>query len=848
MDNAALAWFNRRMRLRFLAPLALGATLSAQVPPPPVFTTQPAPFAGFVGDALTLSAVAEGDAPITYQWHKNTLAIAGATGTALGFSTLELTDIGIYYVVATNAGGPTLSQSATVFVTKRAQTIAFAPTVTGAIAGSSLTLTATASSGLPVTLSLVSGSATLTGSRLTGDGGNVVVRATQAGNAFYSAADAVDRTFTFVAGGLGAFITSPPLDTTVNAGTAVALRVSAVGTPAPTFQWGKDGVAIAGATGNTYTVASATLADAGSYTVVVANPGATATASATVTVRAAPVITDAPASRTVNAGDSVSFTVALTGVPAPTYQWRRNGTAIAGATRDTLAIASATTANAGRYDVVVTNALGSATSEAATLTVTVRDFSGVYFGRFAGGTGNAALLVRPDRTGVFLGHLPATSSGLAVLDVSVDFTGRFSTATTTLGTASRAVTVRGTIDEAAGMLAGDVTGLNVAFDGVRAARTGPAAASAGLFSLALIGSAAGRGQAIVGADGQAMLLLLNNTALDSARGTLTAVGRLAVPTVAAQAALDVTFNGGLLAGSLRVGNATGPIAGAIEALTGAERLINLSVRSITQPGAASLLTGFVVSGTGSRQVLVRVAGPALAVAPFNLPGALADPALQLVRGTTNVATNNDWGTPAANAAAITAAAARSGAFPFRAGSADAALLTTLQPGAYSVAVGGGTGTVLTEIYEVLDATEIPGARRISNLSVRGLVAPTSPFIAGFVIGGHAPQRVLLRGIGPALSGAPFNVQGTLPNPDLTLYRGAAVVKTNDDWFRDPDAALIRAAATSAGAFALGASSTDAAMLIWLEPGAYTLQVGVPAGTPAAGTTGLALAEIYEAAP
>ncbi|MBL9187157.1 MAG: immunoglobulin domain-containing protein [Opitutaceae bacterium] len=805
-------------------------------------------FSGFVGDPLTLTAVAEGDAPITYQWHKNTLPMAGATGTAISFTTLELADTAVYYAVATNAGGATLSQTAAIFVTKRPQTITFAPPVTGAAAGSSITLAATSSSGLPVTLSLVSGAATLTGSRLTGDGGTVVVRATQAGDAFYAAADAVDRTFLFVAGGLGAFITSPPLDTTVNAGTLATLRVSAVGSPAPTFQWQKDGVVIAGATANTFTVASATLADAGSYTVVVKNPGAVASASATLIVRAPPVITAQPASRTVNAGDSVSFSVALTGVPAPTYQWRRNGTAIAGATRDTLAIASATVANAGRYEVVVTNALGTATSEAAVLTVSVRDFTGVYFGRFAGGAGDAALLVRGDRTGVFLGHLPAASAGLAVLNVSIDFSGRFSTTTTTLGATPRAVTLRGTIDETAGTMAGDVTGLNVVFDGVRAAAIGPASASAGLFSLALIGSAAGRGQAIVGADGQAMLLLVNNTVLDSARGTLTSGGRLAVATTAAQAPLDVTFNGGLLSGSLRVGNSTGSIAGAIEALAGAERLINLSVRSATQAGVASLLTGFVITGTGAKQVLVRVAGPALAVAPFNVPGALADPSLQLVRGTTNVAANNDWGAPAANAAAITAAAARVGAFPFRAGSADAALLTTLQPGAYSVAVGGGNGTVLTEIYEVLDAAETPGARRISNLSVRGLVAPGTPFIAGFVIGGNAPQRVLLRGVGPTLGAAPFNVQGALPNPDLTLYRGPAVVKTNDDWFRDPDAALIRDAATRAGAFALGAASTDASILIWLEPGAYTLQVGVPAGTPAAGMTGLVLAEIYEAAP
>ncbi len=851
MDNAATAWLNSGMRLRFFAPsglVALAAIAVAHAQQPPEFTTQPASLAAFVGDPATLTVAVTGDAPITLQWHKDTQPIVGATGATISFPTLALTDTGVYYAIATNPAGSTFSFTATVFVTKRPQTIVFEPTVTTAIAGSSVSIAATASSGLPVTFTLASGSATLSGGLLTGDGGTVVVRATQAGNAFYAAADAAERTFTFVTGGLGTFITSPPIDQTVTAGAAVTLRVAAIGTPAPTFQWQKNGAAITGATSSSFTIAAVTLADSGRYTVVATNTGGSATATATLTVRAAPIITTPPASRTVAAGESVSFTVALTGFPAPTYQWRRNGTVIAGATRDTFSIASAAATDAARYDVVVTNVLGSATSAAATLTVTVRDFSGVYFGRFGGATGDAALLVRADRTGVFLGHLPATNSGLAVTDVRVDLAGQFSTAATTLGTTPRTVTLRGAIDEVVGTLTGDLTGLGVTFNATRAARTGPATASAGLFSLALIGSAAGRGYALVGADGQALLLLLNNTALDSARGTLTAAGRLTVATVAAQAALDATFNGGLLTGTLRVGNSTGPIAGAIEALTGGERLINLSVRSTTQPGAASLITGFVIGGTTAKQVLVRVTGPALAGAPFNVPGALPDPTLQIVRGTTNVAQNDDWGTPAANVAPISAATLRAGAFPLRPGSADAALLGTLTPSPYSMTIGGGTGTVLAEVYEVLDATETPGARRLINLSARGIVAPNSALIAGFVIGGNAPQRVLLRGIGPTLGTAPFNIAGALPNPDLTLYRGSAIVKTNDDWFRDPDAVLIRDAAVRAGAFALGAASTDAAMLIYLDPGAYTVQIGVPAGTPVAGQTGLALVEIYEASP
>jgi hypothetical protein len=853
MDNPAPPWLNPWMRPRFPAPLLPALALAFALAPcaraqqPPVFTTQPVSVAAFVGEPLVLSVAAAGDAPLTYQWHKDTLPLAGATGSTLSFPALALTDTGSYYAVATNSAGTALSFTAVVFVTRRPQTIAFEPAVTTATAGSSLALAASATSQLPVTLSLVSGAASLSGGLLTGDGGTVVVRATQAGNTLYAAAEAVERTFSFITGGLSPAISSGPADQTVLLGTAVTLRAAVLGLPTPTLQWQKDGAIIAGATTSALTLASVTLADAGRYSITATNSVGTASAGGVLTVRAAPVIAAPPASRTIAAGEGVAFSVGVTAFPAPTYQWRRNGVAIVGATRDTFTIASASAADAARYDVVVANALGTATSAAATLAVTVRDFSGAYFGRFAGGAGEAALFVRADRTAVFLGHLPDSAAGLAVLDATVDLAGRFSVAATTLGPAPRAATVRGAIDEVAGTAAGEVTGLGLAFEVTRAPRTGAALALAGLYPHALVGSAAGRGRAIVGADGQVLLFVINGSAVDSLRGTLAAAGRFAGLT-AAQAAVEATFSGGLLTGTLRAGATTTPLAGALEALAGADRLINLSVRSLTSPGVATLIAGFVIGGTAGKQVLVRAAGPALAVAPFNLPGALPDPTIQLLRGAAVTAQNNDWGAPAANVAALTAATTRAGAFAFRPGSADAALVATLQPGAYTATIGGGTGTVLAEVYEVLDTTETPGVRRLANVSARGIVAPNSPLIAGFVIGGVAPQRVLLRAAGPGIGGAPFNVAGALPNPTLTLFRGATAVKANDDWFRDPDAALVREAAVRAGAFAFGAASADAAIAIYLEPGAYTVQVGVPAGTPVAGQTGLALVEIYEAAP
>ncbi|MBL9209890.1 MAG: immunoglobulin domain-containing protein [Opitutaceae bacterium] len=811
--------------------------------------TEPTGVTAYVGEPATLTTVLDGTAPISVQWYKNTVAIGGATTPTFTVTAAAEGDAGVYYLVATNAFGTATSQPVAIFVTKRPQTITFAPATTTVVAGSGVVLNATASSGLTVTYTLVSGAATLNGNVLTGSGGNVVVRAAQAGNTTIAAATSVEVTFNFVSGSLSPFITSPPIDQTVTAGGSATFRGTAIGNPAPTYLWQKDGVAIPGATSPTLTLAATTLADAGRYTLTATNASGTATASATLTVRAAPVITTGPASQAVFAGDRVSLTVAVSGFPAPTYQWRRNGTVVAGATGATLTLPSATATDAGDYTVTVTNALGTVTSEPATLSVTLRDFSGVYFGQFGGTDGEFVLLVRADRTAVFLGTLPARQTGLAVTNLRVDLAGGFSLATTTLGGATpQAVTLRGTLDEATGALSGTLAELGVTLAGTRSERTGTATTLAGSYPLALLGSAAGNGLAVVAPNGQVFVLTAAGTAPDSARGVLDAAGRL-IATTSTQAALDFVFAGGTVRGTVRTPTGTtGTVAGVIDALAGTEHLANLSIRTTTSPGAGTLITGFVVAGTAAKQVLIRAAGPALAGAPFNVAGALDDPTIQVFRGTTVVGQNDDWGAPAANAAAITAAATRAGAFPFRAGSADAAILSTLTPGAYTVVVAGGTGNVLAEIYEVLQNNEAPGARRLVNVSARGVVSPAAPFISGFVISGPGPQRVLIRGIGPTLAGAPFNVAGALPNPQLALFRGATVVKSNDDWFRDPEAALIREASVRAGAFALGNASLDAAMLLYLEPGAYTVQVSPPANANAANSTGLVLIEVYESAP
>lgn len=134
--------------------------------------------------------------------------------------------------------------------------------------------------------------------------------------------------------------------------------------------------------------------------------------------------------------------------------------------------------------------------------------------------------------------------------------------------------------------------------------------------------------------------------------------------------------------------------------TSNSRLLNISARGFVGTGSNSLIAGFVVGGTDSKTVLVRASGPALAASPFNVPGTLPDPELQVFSGSTVLNTNEGWG----GNAQIAAAAASVSAFAWTdPASNDAALLMTLQPGAYTAivsGVSGDTGVSLLEVYDV----------------------------------------------------------------------------------------------------------------------------------------------------
>ena len=533
-------------------------------------------------------------------------------------------------------------------------------------------------------------------------------------------------------------ITRQPAAQTVTAGSTITLSVTYTGTPAPTFQWLKNGTAVAGANGLTLTLTNATAADAGAYTVTITNSLGTATSSAAqITVNAAPTaptFAAAPQSQTAIAGAAVIFSVDVSGVPAPALQWLKDGSGIDGATSSTLILNNVSPTDAGLYAVTASNASGLATSAAARLTVTP-----------------AAVP-------------PAIAAQPASLTAALGSTVVFNAAAT--GTPAPSYQwQRNNVDI-------------------------PGATSAAL-------------------------VLPNTTAADAATYRVVA-SNASGPSAASSAAtltLTSTANPG--------------------------RLINLSILTVLGTGE-SMTMGSVLGGagtSGTKALLARAAGPSLV--PLGVTGVLPDPKMSLVASATGAAvdSNNDWG----GAATLANAFAQVGAFAYTAtNSKDAAIYApTLIPGNYTVQVSdssGGTGTVIAELYDSTPGSAFTAATpRLVNVSVLKQISAGTTLTAGFVIGGSTAKTVLVRAIGPGL--AAFGVSNFMPDPQLALFKDSAPLALNDNWGGDPQLTNV---GNSVGAFAITTTdSKDAMLLLTLAPGNYSAQVS---GT---GTGGTALVEVYE---
>ncbi|MFN0057133.1 MAG: immunoglobulin domain-containing protein [Planctomycetota bacterium] len=333
----------------------------------PTIGTQPLSQSGCEGGSITLTVGASGSAPLSYQWRRNGTPISGATASSLVLSPLTPTSAGNYTVVVTNSCSSLTSATALVTVTALPQIVVQPASQSGCV-GTSLTLSVSATgatsyqwrkNGASI-VGATSASLLLASLSATSAGNYDVLVSNSCGS--IPSATAVVTVLTTPS------ITANPQPASACPGASVVLSVTATG--ATSFQWRKNSVAIVGATSSALVLSSLAAADAGSYDVLVTNScGTTTSSAAQVTVLSPTTITQNPSAQLVCLGSGASFTVGATGAGALSYQWRRNGIDVAGATQSTYSIASVSAVHAGNYDAIVTGGCGSATSASATLTI-----------------------------------------------------------------------------------------------------------------------------------------------------------------------------------------------------------------------------------------------------------------------------------------------------------------------------------------------------------------------------------------------------------------------------------------------------------------------------------------------
>ncbi|MSU47817.1 MAG: hypothetical protein EXS37_01770 [Opitutus sp.] len=520
-------------------------------------------------------------------------------------------------------------------------------------------------------------------------------------------------------------ISIQPFDQEVSVGQAVSFGVSVTGSNL-TFQWLRNSAAISGATNSSYSIPAAQLADSASYSVRVSGVGGSvdsAPGNLTVTpIGSGPiVVTSRPLSLNVASGQSAVISIAASG-SGLTYQWFKNGGTIAGATSPAYTIASAQAGDAATYTVRVSSGGTSAT------------FSGkLTVGGVAG-------------SGVTINNQPASQSVNAGQSVTFNVTASGASGLTyqwlkndnaISGAAASSYTI-------ASVQAGDAGNYTVRVSGggqnvvsseaalivIPVVPIVPPGPTARLSNLSVRTAMAAGQTLIVGlvvdggprdilvrAAGPALAAFGLTTAMTDPRLELYNGSALTFSNDDWAASLAPTFasvgafpfpagskDGGFVqsADGERSIQAKGTGAGVVlvEAYdlgTGnSPRLVNVSARNRVGTGDDILIAGFNVAGTGTKQLLIRAVGPKLGA--FGVSGFLVDPKLEVYSGAGVKLTENDNWT-----AALATTFAAVGAFPLDAGSRDAALLTTLDPGSYTVqvsGVGGGTGEALIEIYEV----------------------------------------------------------------------------------------------------------------------------------------------------
>ena len=363
------------------------------------------------GSSATFAVIAAGGGTLVYQWKKNGTDISGASSSIYTTpATSNADNDAVFTVLVSNSAGTSTSNAARLAVTNFAVAPAISqqPENQSVVTGTSASFSVSATGTSPLSYQWKKNGADIPGA--TASTYTTPAASTEDSGAVYSVvvsnsvdkATSSDARLTVAAAAVAPSITSQPADQTVNAGQSASFSVTASGT-SPSYQWKKNGADIPGALSSTYTTPATSIADnAAVFTVVVTNTAGTVTsnhARLTVTaVAVAPTITSQPTAQTVASGVRATFTVAASGTGTLRYQWQKFGADIAGATSPSYTTSATVTDldNGDLYSVVVTDDVGSVSSNQATLIV--RKYSLVV--NASGGTYATTECVRDNSTGL----------------------------------------------------------------------------------------------------------------------------------------------------------------------------------------------------------------------------------------------------------------------------------------------------------------------------------------------------------------------------------------------------------------------------------------------------------------
>ncbi len=348
------------------------ASLTVQLVVPPTITAQPQSATVTVGDTVTFSVTANGTSP-SYQWLKDGSPLSGAVNSTFVITGVSVSDAGSYSVNVSNAAASISSAPATLTVNTPVN-ITAQPQPLVVVVGGTATFSVGATGSAPLTYQWQLNGVNLAGA----NSATLTINGAQPSNAGNYQALVTNPAGTVASASANLTVNVPvsisvqPASQTVIAGAAATMSVSASGTAPLAYLWQLNGVNLVGATNATFTVNNAQPVNAGAYQVVISNPAGSVTSSAAIlTVNVPLSISAQPSNQSATLGGNATFSVTVSGGAPITYQWQFNGNNIPSATGPSLAINNARTADAGAYQVVITNPAGSLTSSSANLTVNV---------------------------------------------------------------------------------------------------------------------------------------------------------------------------------------------------------------------------------------------------------------------------------------------------------------------------------------------------------------------------------------------------------------------------------------------------------------------------------------------